>query len=138
MSKTGVEALKSRTLSVSIAARPEVVYAFAADPLNMPKWAAGLCRSIGKIDGSWIIETADGAMTVEFAPRNPFGVLDHTVTLATGLKIFAPMRVIQNGDGAEVLFTLFQLPGMSDAKFVDDAGLVQQDLATLKRIIEER
>src|ERR1700682_2358972 len=103
----------------------------------MPKWAAGLGRSIGKIDGRWIVETAEGPATVEFTPKNPFGVLDHTVMLPSGLRVFVPLRVIQNGAGSEVLFTLFQLTGMSDAKFAEDARLVEKDLATLKRLIEE-
>jgi len=130
--------LKSRTLSVSIAASPEVVYAFVSDPLNLPKWAAGLGQSVGQIDGRWIVETASGPATVEFAPHNTLGVLDHTVTLPSGERIFVPIRVIRNDGGAEVLLTLFQTPGMTEQQFAKDAGLVQKDLATLKQIMEAR
>ena len=37
---------------------------------------------------------------------------------------------------AEVLFTLFQLHGMSDEKYAEDAGLVARDLETLKKVLE--
>lgn len=47
------------------------------------------------------------------------------------------MRVVPNGKGAEVVFTLFHLPNMSDQKFQKDAALVDRDLKTLKRLLEK-
>jgi len=46
------------------------------------------------------------------------------------------MRVVPNGSGSEVIFTLFQLAGMSDEKCAEDIRWVEQDLKTLKRILE--
>ena len=128
--------LQSRTLSVSIDCRPDRVYAFVSNPENLPRWAAGLCKSVRKSDAGWIVETAQGPMNLRFAENNDLGVLDHYVTLAPGVEVYVPMRVLPNGSGAEVLFTLFQLPGMSDEKFAEDAGLVARDLETLKRVLE--
>jgi hypothetical protein len=128
--------VKSRTLSVTIDASPERVYAFVADPLNLPKWAAGLGRSISKIDGRWMVETPNGVVTVEFAPKNAFGVLDHTVTLPDGPKVYLPIRVVANGGGSELVLVLFQTPQMSDAQFEQDAGMVAADLRTLKKLLE--
>jgi len=109
--------VKTRLLSVSIDANPEPVYAFVADPLNLPKWAAGLGRSISKIDGRWMVETPNGVVTVEFAPKNTLGVLDHTVTRPDGNRVYLPIRVVANGSGSELVFTLFQTAQMSDAEF---------------------
>jgi hypothetical protein len=128
--------VKSRTLSVTIDASPERVYAFTSDPLNLPKWAAGLGRSISKIDGRWMVETPNGVVTVEFAPKNAFGVLDHTVTLPDGTKVYLPIRVVANGGGSELVLVLFQTPQMSDAQFEQDAGMVAADLRTLKKLLE--
>jgi uncharacterized protein YndB with AHSA1/START domain len=128
--------VKARTLSVSIDASPERVYAFAADPLNMPKWAAGLGRSISRIDARWVVETPSGVVTVEFAPNNAFGVLDHTVTLPDATQVYLPVRVVANGSGSELVFTLFQTAQMSDAQFEQDAALVAADLRTLKGLLE--
>jgi hypothetical protein len=47
------------------------------------------------------------------------------------------MRVMANGDGSEVVFSLFHLPGVSDAKFADDATWVMKDLEALKRVLEQ-
>ena len=83
-----------------------------------------------------IVETPEGPMAIRFADRNAFGVLDHYVRLPSGQEVLNPMRIIPNGTGSEVLFTLFQLPGMSDDRFAEDAGLVERDLKTLKKLLE--
>jgi hypothetical protein len=46
------------------------------------------------------------------------------------------MRVILNGDGSEILFTLIQHPDMTDQQFQEDAELVLGDLHTLRRLLE--
>jgi len=128
--------LRSRTLSVSIACPPRQVYGFVSNPENLPKWAMGLCRSVRKADGGWIVETPGGPMRFRFVGQNEFGVLDHYVSPTPGLEILNPMRVVPNGSGSEVIFTLFQWPNMSDEQYVEDVGLVERDLRTLKSILE--
>ena len=128
--------LKSRTLTTSIDCSTQKVYEFVSNLENMPKWAKTFCRSIKKSNGEWIIETPQGQMEIKIAPKNEFGILDHTVIPAPGVEVFVPMRVVPNGSGSEVVFTLFQQPGMSDQEFVRDQGMVEQDLATLKQIMK--
>jgi hypothetical protein len=53
-----------------------------------------------------------------------------------GLEIYIPMRVISNGAGSEVLFTLFHLPDMSDEKFAADAEWVKRGLNAVKNLLE--
>jgi hypothetical protein len=77
-----------------------------------------------------------GRVTFTFTLRNDFGVLDHDVTLPTGETVHNPLRVISDGDGCEVVFTLRQRPGMSDEDFQRDADSVALDLATLKSLVE--
>jgi catechol 2,3-dioxygenase-like lactoylglutathione lyase family enzyme len=129
----------SRTLTISIDAPAEKVYAFASQPANFPKWVTSFVRSATKTaDGGWVLDTADGKVSIAFAPANPYGVLDHVVRPERGGEVRIPMRVIPNGPNrCEVLFTLFQLPDMSREKFAGDAEMVQRDLATLKRIAEQ-
>jgi hypothetical protein len=130
--------LEVRHVSVSIARRPDAVYQFTAQPENMPRWAAGLGQSFhDRGDGTWVAEGGPvGSATVRFVERNPFGVLDHDVTVPSGETVHNPIRVIPNGDGSEVVFTLFRRPGVSAAQFAKDANTVEQDLRTLKRLLE--
>ncbi|MGP3977974.1 SRPBCC family protein [Streptomyces sp. 8N114] len=134
MNSTGKE---SRHLSVRIDCPVDDVYAYASDPANVPSWAQGLGSSIEKIDAQWVAESSlMGRVVVTFAPRNELGVLDHDVTLPSGETIYNPVRVIADGTGSEVVFTLRRQPEMSDADFERDAGLVAADLARLKELLE--
>jgi hypothetical protein len=103
------------------------VYAFAADPANLTRWAAGLA------------DPKLAAVEVEFAARNEFGVLDHVVTLPSGERFYNPMRVIPAGlgePGCEVVFTLRRPTGVTDEEFDSDAAAVAADLATLRRLMQ--
>ena len=129
-------ALRAKTLSVSIECPPGRVYGFVSNPGNLPKWATAFCRSVRKSKGEWIVETPDGRVRIKFVAKNEFGVLDHYVSPAPGLEIVNPMRVVPNGSGSEIVFTLFQWPNMSEEKFAEDAGWVERDLRTLKKVLE--
>jgi hypothetical protein len=126
----------SKTFSVAIQCPPARVYAYVSDPENFPRWVTSFCLSARKQEDEWVVETTNGPIKLRFAQKNSFGVLDHTVTVAPGVQVQVPMRVVANGDGSEILFTLFQQPGMSDAQFATDAGMVERDLHTLKTILE--
>jgi hypothetical protein len=130
--------MKSKTISVAIAAAPFAVYEFASNPENMPKWARGFAKAVTPAKDGWVVETAQGSVALRFVERNALGVLDHIVTLPTGLEIRNPMRVIPNGSGSEVVFTLFQTENLSDKQFAEDAKLVKNDLRTLKGLLERR
>jgi hypothetical protein len=57
---------------------------------------------------------------VKFVEKNKCGVLDHDVTLPSGLKAYNPMRIFPNNDGSEFGFTLYHRPDMSDQEFAED------------------
>jgi hypothetical protein len=61
--------------------------------------------------------------------------MDHTVSSGDGTAIYVPLRVVRNGDGAEVLLTLFRVPGMTDDKFAADEDWVRRDLLALKALV---
>ena len=46
------------------------------------------------------------------------------------------MRLIANGSGCELLFTLFREPGITDQRYNGDANFVQSDLDRLKELLE--
>ena len=127
---------RSRFISEWINRAAADVYEYASDPANLPNWAPGLGSSVENVDGQWFVETSEGRVGVAFAPANAYGVLDHEVTLPSGDVIYNPMRVVPDGDGCEVVFSLRRLPDMSDEDFARDAGLVQADLTRLKRVLE--
>jgi Polyketide cyclase / dehydrase and lipid transport len=127
----------AKHISVSINRSAAQVYEFASNPENLPKWAGGLSGSIKQINEDWIAESPMGKVKVKFAEKNKFGVLDHEVTLPSGVKFYNPMRVFPNNDGSELVFTLYRRPNVSDQEFAEDAKSVEKDLANLKSLLEK-
>jgi len=127
--------MKSRHVSRVIPTPPETVYEFAADPDNLPRWAAGLAQGAIAVEGdSLVVDSPMGRVTVTFAPRNSFGILDHDVRLPSGQVVHNPLRVIAHPDGAEIVFTVRQLD-LSDEEFERDVAAVERDLDALARLL---
>jgi hypothetical protein len=131
--------LEVRNISVSIRRSPRDVYAFISNGENVPRWAKGLGHTSRREGEQWVVEGGPvGKATVRFAPANDLGVADHDVTLGNGATVHNPIRVIPNGPGSTVIFTLLRLPQVSDQEFEKDAGAVTRDLATLKAVLEQQ
>jgi len=133
----GPENVESRTITVRIDQPFGKVYEFLVDPTNWNQWAFGLGKNIRRSKDGWIADSDGGIANVRFTPRNSFGVLDHTVIRPSGQRVYVPMRLIVNGNGCELLFTLFRETKMSDEQFASDAGFVQRDLDGLKKLLEK-
>ena len=131
--------LESTHVATAIDRPAQEVYAFVSDPLNLPAWAAGLAQQhVAQVDGEWIVESPMGRVKVAFAPPNEFGVADHDVTLPSGEVVTNPLRVLANGDGCDVIFTVRRRPEVSAGDFAADVEAVTTDLATLRQLMERR
>jgi len=130
----------SRHISVWVEAAPEVVYAIAADPEQLPRWASGLADgALRRTADGWVADSPMGEVVIEFAPTNEFGVLDHVVRMPSGEAVYNPLRVIPAGEnqrGCEVVFTVRQRAGMTDEEFDSDAATVAADLDRLRALAE--
>jgi hypothetical protein len=125
--------MQARIIHITIERDWHDVATFVLNPKNMPRWAAGLERN----GDHWVADGGPlGDIKVRFAPANDLGVADHEVTLPDGRKFHNALRVVPNGDGAEVMFTLLRAPGMSDADFQSDADHIDKDLRALKGLVE--
>ena len=123
---------ESQTISIAINADWKEVYESIWRPQDFQKWASGLSQSdLTPDDDRWKAEGPEGPITIRFTAHNVYGVMDHYVYTDDGTEVYVPMRVVQNDEGAEVQFTLFRLPGMSDAKFQEDAEWVARDFLAL-------
>ena len=94
----------SRHVGVWIDAAPEVAYAIAADPEQLPRWASGLAAGgLRQTADGWVADSPMGEVTVEFAPANEYGVLDHVVRLAVGRGGVQPAAGDPRGGGSAAL-----------------------------------
>ena len=129
--------MPARIIHISIARDWHDVARFILAPENMPNWAAGLGPGLEQRGDHWVADGGPiGEVEVRFAAPNDFGVADHDVTFPDGTVVRNALRVVPNGDGVEVMFTLLRQPSMSDADFDGDAEHVRTDLETLRSILE--
>lgn len=135
--KISVMTFQTTNITISINDSKQKVYQFASNPENFPKWLAFVKSVSKKSDRVWIAESDLGKIEIELSPENEFGILDHEVKLPDGTKVYNPLRIIENGKGSEVIFTLFKMPNKTEEEFNADSNLVKADLKTLKDILEK-
>jgi hypothetical protein len=128
--------MQTRTISVTIERPADQVYEFVRDATTFPRYTTLFKAVRAAGPDSWVADTDQGEMALRFAPQNSFRVLDHHVQLRPDLEVLNHMRVLPNADGAEVLFTVFKRPGMSDTEFEEDRKAVEADLQKLKSVLE--
>jgi len=126
---------QSRALAVFIACPWAQAYERLSQPASFAAWASGL-GMLRQNGAEWLADTPQGTARIRFSPRNPFGVLDHWVTLPSGEAVYVPMRLVAHGEGCELSLTLFRQPGVSDAQFEADAEWVVRDLEAARRWLE--
>ncbi|MBZ4486693.1 SRPBCC family protein [Microbacterium sp. cx-55] len=127
--------MRSHHVSRVVRAAPEVVYAYAADIDNLPRWAAGLARaSVTRVGDDLVVDSPMGDVRVRFVDRNTLGVLDHDVVLPSGTTVMNPMRVVPHPDGSEVIFTVRQIE-LTDDEFARDVAMVDADLERLAALV---
>jgi len=127
---------RAEVIHVSILAPRQQVVDFLADVTNWKTWAPWV-RAVSKSSArDWTIDTDAGRMNLRFVEANSLGVLDHTVTLASGVRVHNSMRVLANDSGSELVMIVFQTPPASSDQFERDVQAVRDDLARIKKVLE--
>jgi hypothetical protein len=125
------------TVRITIDAPFDKVTSDLADPATHPEWGteffegaarpgddgeviATVPRMGGDVRAKVDADLAAGRIDLYLAPLDaPFGPP-------------LPVRVIPNGDGVDVLFTLIRPPGQSDPEWEEGLASMQRELANLK------
>lgn len=130
--------LPARVVSVAIRRNWHELYDRFWRPERFPEWASGLGGASLTQDGEvWTTAGPEGPVSIRFTRYNDFGVMDHWVDPGDGHVVHVPMRIVENGEGAQVMLTLYRQPGMSDEKFAEDAAWVERDLMAMKALAEK-
>lgn len=129
---------ESAVLSVSIEAAPRVVAEDLADPSTHSDWATEF------IDGPPLEVLEDGSVVVNIPAMGgasrfkveadvELGILD--LYLAPGEAPFGPplpVRLVNNGDGVDVLWVLSRPPMIDDAQWAIAQESMARELVNLK------
>jgi hypothetical protein len=127
---------RAEVIHVSILVSPQRAFDFLADVNKWKTWAPWV-RAVKKAsDRDWTLDTESGAMHLRFVDGNALGVLDHSVTLASGACIYNSMRVSANGSGSELAMVVLQTPPATAEQFEQDVQAVRDDFARIKKVLE--
>ncbi|HEV2814247.1 MAG TPA: hypothetical protein VGW10_13415 [Solirubrobacteraceae bacterium] len=131
----------TETLTVTIDAPPERVTADLADPAAHPEWAteffAGKAEPLGDTEARVRIPMIGGDARLRVEADVPRGIVDLYLAPADAPYGPAlPVRVVPNGEGADVLWTLARQPGMPDEAWDAALASMRRELDVLRRRLE--
>ena len=127
--------MRSNTEHVTIDVDHRELFAFLADPHNLPKWAVGFCRAIRREGERWVVQTHRGEMTIRYATDPGLGIIDFYISPAPGTEAAAFSRILPNGQGSEYVFTQFQSPEMPDDVFERQVRALKEELVVLRALM---
>lgn len=133
MSKT----MKAKTITVTLAAEPQQVFAFLTQPENLPRWNAALCRSVRREGDEWVADSPRGSLSVRWVRDDRSGLVD-LVLQVSGAELIWAMRILSNGSGAELIITVVQPQGLSDSLFHDHTRWAEKASRELKKWAESQ
>ena len=130
--------LHTETVTVTIDAPFDAVAGDLADPAAHTEWATefftGPATPAG--NGEFVVHVPrmGGDARFKIDADVDRGLID--LYLAPGEAPFGaplPVRVVRNGDGVDVLFTLTRYPGVGDVAWREGIASMERELAELKR-----
>jgi hypothetical protein len=131
--------VRSDTRSIAISAAPDDVYAYVADPRSLPQWAVGFCRSIRHDENrGWLATTSTGEIPIRLECDARARTIDFHFIPVEGLKLAAYSRIVPNGNGAEYIFTQFQVKGLPAELFEAQVHALTEELVVLRGVIHAR
>lgn len=130
--------LKSQTLSVQILRPRAQIYAYLAEPANLARWTTvkggARVREAGPL--VWSFDGPRGKVLAHFTPVSEHFILDYRLVMDGHVARVAYVRLLENGEGTELVHTSVQQPGIADALFDSEAEWMHSDLLVLKSLLD--
>lgn len=125
------------TVSVEINAKPETVWAFIADVRNWKQFS-DFSKNMEQVSANeWVAHTDQGDIKVRTFFDAEHFTLDQ-ICYPNGEEQLIPYRIVPKGDSCELMMTNQQTGGVSDAEYIQQMGWIQQELDTVKAIMEAK
>jgi Polyketide cyclase / dehydrase and lipid transport len=132
---------RAETRTASVAAPPEAVFAIVADGARLPDWAPAFASAAEPedVDGDgagerWLIGAGDARFPILLRADPAARTVDLLDPRDPSRGAF--LRVLPNGRGAEVLFTLFFPEEVEPAAIDAQMATVADELRAIARIAE--
>jgi hypothetical protein len=120
--------------SLGVAAAPLDVHAYLAEASNLPAWAPGFASSVSRSGASWLVSRDGAEFTIDVLVEPRSGTVDIVAANDHARGLFA--RVLPNGDGSEVVFTLMFAPDTPEGAVTAQMLTLETELAAVRDACE--
>jgi hypothetical protein len=126
--------MRHHTVTTTLAAPPNDVFAYLADVKTLPEWATEFARELRLVDGRYKVVNGLGEFFFEIRADAESGVIDMLAGPDEDALICFPTRVVATpAGGSAYTFTMFQAPGQPDKQFEDQHASLLREFENLKR-----
>ena len=131
--------MKSSSVHQVVDASYTTVFGYLADIENFPDWAAPFCLAWRVREERHFVTSPAGELAFELVSCRETGSVDVRFGPTHDRLVNFPLRVVALGPGRSlVVFTGWQLPGVSDEEFAGQVDGMRQELGLLKEAVENR
>jgi uncharacterized protein YndB with AHSA1/START domain len=128
--------MRAVTRSTTIDAPTGGVFSYLADAANLPSWAPAFATTVEPDGDAWVVGQGDARLGLRILADRERGTVDLRVTPPNGRESTVYMRVLPNGSGSELLFTLFFSDSRTDEELARQAAEVEAELARVRTACE--
>jgi hypothetical protein len=128
--------MRAVTRSITIDAPTGSVFTYLDDANNLPSWAPAFATTVQPDGDGWIVGQGDVRLGLRIVSDADSGTVDLRVTPPNGRESAVYMRVLPNGDGAELLFTLFFSDSRTDEELARQSAEVEAELVRVRAACE--
>ena len=125
---------RSETRTISIRAAPSDVFDLLSDASAFPRWAPAFAPAIRPDGDHWIVERDGSETRIAVRASRVYGTVD--IVRAEEPRSGAFTRVLPNGEGSELLFTLFFPAGTDEEAVVAQMTTVEHELEAVRSLCE--
>lgn len=126
--------MRHHTVTATLTAPHDEVFAYLADIERLPEWATEFARELRLVDGRHKVVNGLGEFFFEIRADPGSGVIDMLAGPTDDALICFPTRVVPTpASGSAFTFTMFQAPGQPDEQFEAQHASLLRELENLEQ-----
>jgi uncharacterized protein YndB with AHSA1/START domain len=125
--------MRTESRSISIAAAPEAVFAYVADPRNLPAWAPAFATAVRPDGDAWLVQQGDAELRIAVRACAEHGTVD--LVAAQDARLGAFTRVVPSPQGSAYVFTLHFDDDVPEDAVSGQMATVEEELRAVRAAV---
>ena len=125
--------MRTESRSIAIAAPPEDVFSYVADPRNLPAWAPAFATAVRPDGNAWVVVQGDAELRVTVRASASHGTVD--LLSAVDERRGAFTRVVPTPEGSAYVFALHFEDETPEEAVAQQMATVEQELRAVRAAV---